>query len=112
MASFALSWKSICLVSSVHPYLWLQMHEPVLDARDPPAAIFLDVLLADVPYGHRLALAICDCHTKDPLGFEDALRVMPKGPVPEVTEELLGGIEPVVNRQVVFRDTAPLAGRG
>jgi len=37
-----------------------------------------------------------------PLAFKNTLSMMAQGPVPEIAEAFLGGLEPVVNRQIIF----------
>lgn len=72
--------------------------------------IFMNVLLAEQPDRDLAALTVDNIGAKDPLALEDALRVVPEHPVAEIGHELLAGVEPVVQGQIVFGGAAPLAG--
>jgi hypothetical protein len=80
------------LVAAAHPRFGANAGKPVRDRGDDAAAILLDVLLGDIAHGDRFPLAIRNAEPEFALGFKHALRVMPKGTVPEVTQGLLGGI--------------------
>lgn len=67
------------------------------------------MLLCDVAYWDGFAIAVDDMSAEHALSFKNPLRVMPKGPVPNVTEGLLRLVEPLVDRHVVFGLAAPVA---
>jgi hypothetical protein len=65
------------LVASVHPYLHLDVFEPIGNCGYAPTAVLFNVLLTDVTYGYDTPIAVYYRATKDPLGLEYALTVMP-----------------------------------
>jgi hypothetical protein len=67
------------------------------------------MLLTNVAYWDSLAVAIDDVSAKDTLSFKNALRVVSKSSMPDITECLLGFVEPVVNCEVVFGSPAPVS---
>ena len=69
------------------------------------------MLLADNSDWHGGALRVDDDCAELAFSFEDALGVVPQGPVAEVGVMLLGSIEPTVNVKVVVGLTAEATGR-
>ena len=92
-----------------HPTLGLNLPEPVLD-RGNPAEVFQNVLLADEPDWDYPAGRDRDRGAEDVLQHEDALRMMPEGPVPEVSHVLLATVEPLVQPEVFMSFAAVLLG--
>jgi hypothetical protein len=72
------------------------------------------MLLADEPGWHDAPARKGDGLSKDGLDHEDALGVMAQCAVPEVGDDFLRLVEPVVKRVVIFDSAAPLlhAGQG
>jgi hypothetical protein len=68
-----------------HPGLWLDVLKPVLHRRNP-AKIVHHVLLANGPDGDRLTVAVRNNRAKNRRAQEDALAVMPKRPVTEISD--------------------------
>jgi hypothetical protein len=68
------------------------------------------VLFSDVPDENRLAIAIRDGYAKDSLAEEDALGVMSKSAVAKVSQECLGLVKPIVNREIILGLATELSG--
>ena len=78
-----------------HPTLGLDLQKPVLDRRDS-SQVLQDMLLADEPDRKNSAGGERDRRAEEPLQHEDALRVVPQGPVSEVGEVLFAAVEELV----------------
>ena len=104
-----LELRLVELVPSRHPGRRLQLGEPIGHAWNATTTIFFDVLLGDIAHGHLAAIAVDDGATKQSFGFEDALGVMAQGAMPEIGKALLGGIEPIMDGEIIFGLAAPKA---
>ena len=83
--------------------------EPV-SHRGDSAQVFKDVLLADEAHGNYAAGRIHECRVDEGLQQENALGMMPEGPMPEVCQVLLTGVDRQVKRQTVHWFAAVLPG--
>src|SRR5947209_19851046 len=92
-----------------HPGPGPDLPEPVGQGGDP-AQVLLDVLLPDPADGDDLAVGVGQGRPEHLLGPEDALGVVPQGAVPEVGPERLGGVEELVDPEVVLGPAAPALG--
>ena len=66
-----------------HPWLNLDVLQPILHRWDPAEVVF-NVLLADRAYRHPLPVAIGDCRPKYCLAQENAFAVMAERPLPRL----------------------------
>jgi len=94
---------------SIHPTLWLDLHEPVL-CRGNATQIFVDVLFSYVANGNQLPLTIGDGDAKQLFAQENSLSVMPKRSVTDVGKKRFRFIEPVVNRKIILGPAIELPG--
>jgi len=92
-----LSWLA---VFTQHPAIGLNLPQPILD-RGNPAEVFQNVLLTDESHWDHTAGRERDRGAKQLFEHEDARRMMPEGPVPEVSHVLLAGVEPLVQVQIL-----------
>jgi len=67
--------------------------------------------LGDVANRDLLSIAICYDAAEPPFALEHAFGMMINGPVTEVAKRLLGGIQKVMDRKIVFRHATEKAGR-
>src|SRR5947209_18806950 len=74
--------------------------------------MFADVLLADPSDRDNPASGQRDGRTEDGFGHEDALGMVAERAVPEVGDDHLRFIEPVMDADIVLRDTTPLLHAG
>lgn len=95
---------------SPHPWLNLEIHEPVFHRWDP-SEIVSDMLLTDEPHGYLFARTVAKRDAQQPLAHKNPLGVMSQRAVPKVGHERLRFIEPVMHRQIVRRLTAKKLGR-
>ena len=95
--------------TSQHPSLGLNLPQPV-SHRGNPAEVFKYVLLANEPDWDYTASRDRDRGAEDIFQHEDALRMMPQGPVPEVSHVGLGTVEPFMKLQVLIWLAAVLLG--
>ena len=95
--------------TSQHPTLGLNLPEPVSHRRNP-AEVFQYVLLADESHWDYTASRDRDRGAEDIFQHEDALAVMPEGPMPEVSHVGFGAIEPLVQPEVFMSFAAVLLG--
>ena len=85
--------------STVHPALWTDSCQPVLDGRDAPE-IFLHVLFSEVADRHLSTVRVPDGDTGNSFGQKDSFGVMTKGAVAEVGEERFGFVKPPVDCEI------------
>ena len=97
------------MATSQHPTLWLNLPQPVSHRRNP-AEVFQYVLLADESHGDHTPGRERDRGAEDIFQHEDALTVVPEGPVPEVSHVGFGAIEPLVQPEVFMSFAAVLLG--
>jgi hypothetical protein len=83
----------------VHPTLWLDLQEQILNCGNTAQEMLLSYI-ADWKLGF---LAVHNGDAKDLLCQKDALGMMAKRPVTEVRQKRFRSIEPVMNREVVLR---------
>ena len=102
-------WHFVAPPLTVHPRLRLDLQEPILDCGNA-AQIFPDMLFAHIPDGDLFPVAVNDAYPEQFLRQENALGMMPQGPVTKVGKERLRFVEPVVNREVVLSFSAELSG--
>ena len=95
--------------SAEHPTLGLNLSQPVLN-RGYPAKVFQYVLLANEPDGDYPAGRDRHRGAEHLLQHEDALAMMPQGPVPEVSHVGLGTVEPFMELLVLIWLAAELLG--
>ena len=88
-------------VAKVHPGFEADRGKPVGDGRDDAAAIFHHMLLADETDGHVFAGAVGNGDAELTFAFEDSLTVVTQGAVAGVRPHFLGGVEPLVDSQVI-----------
>src|SRR5690606_13071111 len=68
-----------------------------------------DMLLADPARRDHAPRRQCDGWAEDGLRHKDSFGMMPEGAMPEVSGDLLAGIEPAMDRQIILDRPAPLA---
>src|SRR6516162_2740622 len=98
-------------LGAAHPGFGTDAPHPIGEGRDE-SEVLDNVLLTDPARRNDAAGRQCDGRTKDRLGHEDAFGVMAERAVPEIRCDLLPGIEPAMDRQIVVDCTAPLLHRG
>src|SRR6516164_5450380 len=92
---------------AAHPGFGTDVPHPMGEGRDV-SEILDNVLFTDPARRNDAAGRQCDGRTKDGLRHEDAFGVVAKRAVPEVRRDLLAGIEPVMDRQIVAGRPTPL----
>ena len=92
-----------------HPDFRLDAAQPIGQVRNSAAAVLQHMLLAHIAHGNPLAGRVGEGLAEHAFAFEDALGMVAQGTMPEIGELLLGGIEPAMNRQVIFRLAAELS---
>ena len=98
-------------LGATHPGLRPDAAYPIGKARDE-AEILQHMLLADQPDRHDATGRDGDGSAEGPLQLEYALRMVAQRAVPEVRRDFLRLVEPLVQRQIVFRCATPFARRG
>ena len=98
------------LLGAAHPGLWADTLHPIGKGRDE-AEILDDMLLADPARRDDAAGRQGDGRTEDGLGQEDAFGVVAERAVPEIRGDRLAGIEPAMDRQVIFDRARPISSR-
>lgn len=93
-----------------HPTLRLNACQPV-GHRGYPAEVLHYVLLADKPHGKNPAGRERERGAEEGFQHEDALAVVPEGPVPEVSHVGLAAVEPFMQPDVLLSLAAVLPGR-
>src|SRR5262249_31173662 len=88
------------------PGFWPDARQPIGHRWNDAAAVFLDVLFGYVARRHDLSIAVLNRNAEHSLRLKHPLRVMSQRAMPEVTESLLGGIEPVVQGLIVLNFAA------
>jgi hypothetical protein len=90
-----------------HPRLNFDVPKPIGDCGYATTTVFFYVLLSYVTDGNLLPIAVNDVLTKYSFTFKNALRVMSQGSVSKVSEDLLGSVEPVMDRRVILEFSSP-----
>jgi hypothetical protein len=80
-----------------------------ISKRGDEAEILAHMLFADRSNGKNASGRERDRRAKDRLGHEDAFGMMSLGAVPEVGNDLLRLVEPVMDALIVFDRAAPFA---
>jgi hypothetical protein len=103
--------RSVFIVQalSVHPALWLDLEQPILGCGNA-TQIFPNMLFSYIPDMGLFSVAVYDGYAKQFLCQKDALGMMTQSSVAEIRKERLGLVEPVVDREIVFRFSAELSG--
>jgi hypothetical protein len=91
---------------AAHPWLGPDGFDPIGEGRDE-TEVLDDVLLADPAGRDDPAGGQGDGCAEDRFRHEDALGVMPQGAVPEIGDDLLGLVEPVVDTLIISDFAAP-----
>ena len=94
-------------LSATHPRLRPDSLHPLGERRNE-AKIFTDVLFADPSDRDDPASGDHDGRTEDGLGHENALGMVTEGAMPEVGDDHFRFIEPIMDADVVLRNTTPL----
>ena len=96
---------------AAHPRFGPDRFHPVGEGWDE-AEILADMLLADPSNGKNASGRQCDRRAKDRLRHESAFGMMPQRAVPEIGDDLLRLVKPVMDALVVFDRAAPFANAG
>jgi len=101
--------RSVFIVQalSVHPALWLDLEQPILGCGNA-AQIFPNMLFSYIPDRDLFSVAVYDGYAKQVLSQKDSLGMMAQSSMTEIRKERLRLVEPVVDREIVFRFSAEL----
>jgi hypothetical protein len=94
-----------------HPGLQPHVHQPILHGGDP-AQVLTDMLFPNRANRNDPAIAVGDRGAEDCLSKEDALRVVPQGPMPQVGQALFRFVEELMNRLIISGLAAPALDAG
>jgi hypothetical protein len=101
--------RSVFIVQTLskHPALWFDLEQTILGCGNA-AKIFSDMLFSHIPDRDLFSVAVHDGYAEQFLCQKNASGMMTQSSMAEIRKERLGLVEPVVDREVVFRFSAEL----
>src|SRR5207253_5757666 len=98
------------LVTSRHPRLLANVAQPIRDGWDKTAAVFFNMLFADIAHWHFATGRVFDHMTEHSFGLKNSLGVMTKRAMSEISECLFCGIKPIMDSEIILRFAAEDSG--